>query len=673
MALQKVLCMLALIISASAQGSYTNGIDSNGHKLPAYSPTRPPAVPLAVRGPYTSAWQSTALNGTLNSVGAEFWPGNPLGWEGIVQVDGVSYEYLGTGSQVLPTLPNLKSATPLTVSYDSQYSNYTFSAGPVKIEASFLSPVLPKDYCRTSIPLSYLTTSVTSLDGDDHDVKFYSDINAAWITYESNVTVIWDLISSSGNGSMLYTWLFNLTEQYVFAENFQFPEWGNFMYTTSPGAAQNATYQSGYSANLRYNWVMQGGLSDTVDKNYRGSGAQEPAFAFSHDFGSVSNATALYTIGSIQQPIMRYLTSSGLVSLQSWWTKCYGDMFSMIQYHYDDFESSAALGSAWEAQLKADVDAFYSSEATGSGNGTMVYSNSTPSAPYAYRNESIATDQFGQQYIFNPDSGYGFLNPTTFAGVAIPEVSEAESYYSLVALAARQIMGAYVFAIPPTLTCGNDTDTSEPLMFQKEISSDGNVNTVDVMYPAMPFFLYANPDLLRFNLNPLYYNEEQGFYPNGYSMHDLGTNFPNATGHVEGDDEYMPVEESGNMILMTYGYFKFSGDTSYLQQHYYKLTQWAGYLIEFSLIPGMQLSTGERPYPILRLIPLISHEQTTSPASSPTKPISQLKVSSPSRPWRTSLHLPATLPTLQTTPPPLNPTSRNGQPSASIHPATTRC
>ena len=93
-------------------------------------------------------------------------------------------------------------------------------------------------------------------------------------------------------------------------------------------------------------------------------------------------------------------------------------------------------------------------------------------------------------------------------------------------------------------------------MFQKEISSDGNVNTVDVMYPAMPFFLYANPELLRYNLEPLFQNQEGGFYPNGYSMHDLGTHYPNATGHVEGNDEYMPVEESGDMILMTYAYYK---------------------------------------------------------------------------------------------------------------------
>jgi hypothetical protein len=29
----------------------------------------------------------------------------------------------------------------------------------------------------------------------------------------------------------------------------------------------------------------------------------------------------------------------------------------------------------------------------------------------------------------------------------------------------------------------------------KEISSDGDVNTVDVIYPAFPIFYYLNPDL----------------------------------------------------------------------------------------------------------------------------------------------------------------------------------
>ncbi len=33
-------------------------------------------------------------------------------------------------------------------------------------------------------------------------------------------------------------------------------------------------------------------------------------------------------------------------------------------------------------------------------------------------------------------------------------------------------------------------------------------------------------------------------------MHDLGAHFPNATGHADGNDEYMPVEECGNILIM---------------------------------------------------------------------------------------------------------------------------
>jgi hypothetical protein len=33
-------------------------------------------------------------------------------------------------------------------------------------------------------------------------------------------------------------------------------------------------------------------------------------------------------------------------------------------------------------------------------------------------------------------------------------------------------------------------------------------------------------------------------------MHDLGAHFPNLTGHADGRDEYMPVEECGDMLIM---------------------------------------------------------------------------------------------------------------------------
>ncbi|KAI4153197.1 MAG: hypothetical protein L6R39_001628 [Caloplaca ligustica] len=520
----------------------------------------------------------------------------------IVTVDGISYEYLGTGSTTLPKLPNLRPAKPLTVTYDSQYSNFTFAAGPVEITASFLSSVLPKDLCRTSIPLSYLTTSVRSTDGADHAVQFYSDVNAAWAASENNVTIQWELYEGSqmvnrsgdvnGGPSSIYSWFFYLQQAYEFAEEMDLALWGNFTYSSSPTSARNFSFQSGFSGDLRYRYIMQHSLQDTVDEDYRPFATREPVFAYAHDFGTISSASVRYTIGSVQQPIVRYLASQGVVPLNPWWSQCYGDIHQMIEFHFNDFDQSQILAAQFETQLKADVDTYYGA------NMAMVYSNSTPSPPPPFANSTLGyngTDQYGNQYIFDPGNGYGFLDPRNFSGIAIPDVQEAEAYYSLVALVTHQVMGAYTLAIPPSSATGSTTSSNatEPLMFQKEISSDGNVNTVDVMYPAMPFFLYANPDLLRYNMEPLYQNQEGGFYPNQYSMHDLGSHYPNATGHVEGNDEYMPVEESGNMILMSYAYYKFTSNTSYLLHHYPKLQQYASYLLSFTLTPGNQLSTDD--------------------------------------------------------------------------------
>jgi hypothetical protein len=55
-----------------------------------------------------------------------------------------------------------------------------------------------------------------------------------------------------------------------------------------------------------------------------------------------------------------------------------------------------------------------------------------------------------------------------------------------------------------------------------EISSDGNTNTVDVIFPASPIFLYLNPKLGEYLLEPLYRYQTTGLYPNKWSIHDAG-------------------------------------------------------------------------------------------------------------------------------------------------------
>lgn len=157
------------------------------------------------------------------------------------------------------------------------------------------------------------------------------------------------------------------------------------------------------------------------------------------------------------------------------------------------------------------------------------------------------------------------------------------NYAILTTLATRQAFGA-------TQLVGT---SDKHYLFLKEISSNGNTQTVDVIYPATPIFYYTNPELVKLMLDPHFENQESGHYPNKYAIHDLGTHYPNATGHEDGGDEAMPVEECGNHMIMMLAYAQRSGNTDYIKQHYTILKQWVEYLIEDSLLPAEQLSTDD--------------------------------------------------------------------------------
>ncbi|KAI1186805.1 glutaminase GtaA [Nemania serpens] len=157
-----------------------------------------------------------------------------------------------------------------------------------------------------------------------------------------------------------------------------------------------------------------------------------------------------------------------------------------------------------------------------------------------------------------------------------------QDYLTITSLSVRQTFAALQFT-------GTDSD---PVVFLKEISSNSDIQTVDVIFPAIPLILYSNPNILNYLLKPLFLNQENGHYPNTNAIHDLGT-FPLAKGYPDGTDEPQPLEECGNMIIMVLAYYQRTKDTAYLNQHYEILTKWAGYLIDESLIPADQISTDD--------------------------------------------------------------------------------
>ena len=155
-------------------------------------------------------------------------------------------------------------------------------------------------------------------------------------------------------------------------------------------------------------------------------------------------------------------------------------------------------------------------------------------------------------------------------------------YTTITSLAVRQTFGA--------LTYTGTKD--EVLVWQKEISSNSVVQTVDVIYPTWPFMLYFDPNLIKYTLAPLLENQASGNYPNKYAIHDLGR-YPRALGYPKGNDEPMPLEESSNMILLMLSYAQKTGDAAYLESHRALLEQWAEFLISNAKIPADQLSTDD--------------------------------------------------------------------------------
>ena len=96
-------------------------------------------------------------------------------------------------------------------------------------------------------------------------------------------------------------------------------------------------------------------------------------------------------------------------------------------------------------------------------------------------------------------------------------------YADIVEASVRQTFGALELTVP-----ASDLSAT-PSVFLKEISSDGNVNTIDLIFQSWPVFVSLNPDYIRFLLEPvLSYSglpSSQG-WPQSWVIHDIGTRKP---------------------------------------------------------------------------------------------------------------------------------------------------
>jgi len=310
--------------------------------------------------------------------------------------------------------------------------------------------------------------------------------------------------------------------------------------------AQNVVGQAGDGIGINWGYLYVASSNDSLQSM---SNAQDARSSFVNNGKLPGDNTHVNVPASQDWPVLAVAWDLGSVGSQN--------VQKVLLVAYDDIVSLNYFGTKLKAYW------------------TKTYSSITVLLSQAAKDYSSIAQQAKS---FDED----LINKLTTAG--------GDEYATVASLSYRQTMAGTKMVWHPTQNAA--------WYFMKEISSDGDVSTVDVIFPACPLFLYLNPDLLALQLLPVLDYANNGT-SNKYNLvwapHHLGT-WPIANIQTK-DQENMPIEETANMLLMLAA-LEHRGAKTDLSKYWHLFTQWANYLVSALPDPENQLCTDDFEGPI---------------------------------------------------------------------------
>jgi hypothetical protein len=465
-------------------------------------PFRPPAVPLVTFDPYLSIWSCTDH---LTDRNTQHWTKHEQALISLIRVDGQTFRLMGNDPASVPPLPQ----TRLTVT--PTRSIYDFEGANIHVTLTFMTPALPQDLDALSLPLSFITWQVRSMDGLKHAVSIYDSTSSELVVNQTGEKVEW-VREKAGNLTALRVGTVGQPVVGSSGDDHRI-NWG-YAYAAAPAA--QATAAIGADKALLDSFVASGALPASDDTQMpRAVDDNQPVLAFAFDLGDVAAppVTRQVIVAYDEIAAIKYFGSK----LLPYWKRNGATASEMLSKAARDYPKLAQRCAKFDDELTAD-----------------------------------ATKVGGAKYA------------------------------QMCALAYRQCAAA----------CGLAADANkQPLFFTKENTSNGDIATVDVFFPMDPQWVLLSPTLAKATLVPIlsYAASSHWKFPN--APHDLGT-YPIARGTDDGG-EGMPVEESGNMLILCDAVSQITGDSKWLDPWWPKLTEWAKYLENYGLDPEEQLCTDD--------------------------------------------------------------------------------
>ena len=475
---------------------------SNGMAQSAAKAFRPPAVPLVTSDPYLSIWSEADH---LNDDVTRHWTHRAQSLVSLIRIDGNAFRLMGNEPKDVPALPQTDlQVLPTRTIYD-------FKNDQVQVTMTFMTPALPEDLEAFSLPLSFITWDVKSLDGKPHQISLFDSVSSQLAVNNPEEKVQW---GRERAGKLLALKVGTEAQRVLGSSGDDHRiNWG---YAYLAADAKEARGVIGGAHEVMNAFAGSGALPASDDTRMpRPVKDDKPVMAVALDLGDVDSAPVSRHVVVAYDEIfsIKYFGKD----LRPYWRRNGATAAKMLQRAARDYPRLAKRCADFDAELVADA---------------------------------------------------------TRAGGA--------KYAQICALAYPQCAAA----------CGLAADQrGKPLFFTKENTSNGDIATVDVFFPMDPQWLLFSPTLAKATLVPIlsYAATWHWRFPN--APHDLGT-YPIAKGTDDGG-EGMPVEESGNMLILCDAVAQADGNAKFVAPWWNKLSQWAQYLEQYGLDPENQLCTDD--------------------------------------------------------------------------------